>query len=485
MTIRSYQSKTSAELRRITHENIPQFVLNIGGDQSTADTLHCSKILRCLPGKRLSCEGEWRRGTVFAKLFIDPDRAKVHWQKDIRGIRALMEKKILTPPLIHSSILPDGGGFYCLFEYFPGAKNSKDLWDAADTRGRIRLLHRLTKLLARHHAAGITQKDLNLNNFLVVGNAIHTLDGAEIHLEDHPLALNPSFKNLAALFAQFFPENDENIMDALRIYGKARDWEIIPEYLKIVQRLTVKKRQKRKIEFLKKTKRECGAFVVHRKWNRLAVCGRKINTEGIKGLIADPDRSIARGKPVKIGNTSTVASIMIDGQRVLIKRYNIKNWKHALNRAFRSTRAFRSWTNAHRLGFYGINTPKPIAFVEERWGPLRRKAYYMSEYCSGDTSFDFFHNPEIEQNRKLQLAEAIVEQLKKLRTLKISHGDLKASNILISGDQVTLIDLDSMKEHTCSCSFEKAWKKDIKRFLKNWSECESVLRMFKMYLDVS
>ena len=109
----------------------------------------------------------------------------------------------------------------------------------------------------------------------------------------------------------------------------------------------------------------------------------------------------------------------------------------------------------------------------------------MSEYCYGDTSFDFFHNPEIEQNRKLQIAEAIVEQLKKLRTLKISHGDLKASNILISGDRVTLIDLDSMKEHTCSCSFEKAWKKDIKRFLKNWSECESVLRMFKMYLDLS
>ncbi len=409
----------------------------------------------------------------------------MHWQRDIRGIRALMEKKILTPPLIHSGVLPDQGGFYCLFEYFPATKNSKELWDAADTRKRIHLLHRLAQLLAKHHAAGIAQKDLHLNNFLVVDDVIYTLDGAEIHLEMDPLARNPSFKNLSMLFAQFFPENDENIMETLRIYGKARSWEIIPEYFNIVKQLTVKNRQKRKVEFFKKTKRECTAFVYHREWNRLTVCGRKINTEGIKRLIADPDGSIIQGKSIKKGNTSTVASTMIDGQCILIKRYNIKNWKHALNRAFRSTRAFRSWTNAHRLVFYGINTPTPIAFVEERWGPLRRKAYYISEYYAGDTSFDFFHNPEIEQQRKLQIAEAIAEQLIKLRNLKISHGDLKASNILISGNRVTLIDLDSMIEHTCSYSFEKAWKKDIKRFFKNWSESEPATALFKKFLDAS
>lgn len=485
MTIRAYQSITSAELRRITHENISQFVLNIESDKSRTDTLRCSKIFRCLPGKRLSCEGEWRGGTVFAKLFIDPDRAEVHWHRDVQGIRTLMANKILTPPLIRSSVLPGGGGFYCLFEYFPDAKNSKELWDAAETRGRIRLLHRLAELLARHHAAGITQKDLHLNNFLVVGNEIYTLNGAEIHLEEYPLALNPSFKNLAALFAQFFPENDENIMDALRIYGRARGLEVISEHFTIVQQFTAKKRQNRKIEFLKKTKRECTAFVYHRGWNRLAVCDRKKNTDGVKCLIADPDKSIADGKLIKRGNTSTVALATIDDQCVLIKRYNIKNWKHAVNRAFRSTRAFRSWTNAHRLGFYGINTPKPIAFVEERWGPLRRKAYYISEYCSGDTSLDFFHNPGIEQKRKLQIAESIAEQLIKLRNLKISHGDLKASNILISGDQVLLIDLDSMKEHTCSYRFEKAWKKDLKRFVKNWSESKSTTALFKKYLDGS
>ena len=485
MTIRTYQSVTSTELRRITHENIAPFILNIKGENSKTNPLCCSKILRCLPGKRLSCEGEWRGRTVFAKLFIDPDRAKVHWQRDIQGVRALMEKKILTPPLVDSNILPDGGGYYCLFEYFPDAKNSKELWDAADTYGRIRLLHRLSELVAKHHAAGIVQKDLHLDNFLAVGNKIYTLDGAEIHFEADPLILKPSFKNLATLFAQFSPENDENIVDALRIYAKARYWKIIPEDFNFVQRFTVKQRQKRKNEFFKKTKRECTAFIYHREWIRLSVCGRKFNTDGIKRLMADPDGSIVRGKPIKLGNTSTVASTMVDGQCILIKRYNIKNWKHAVNRAFRPTRAFRSWTNAHRLDFYGINTPKPIAFVEERWGPLRRKAYYISEYCSGDTSFDFFHNLEIEQKRKIQIAGAIVEQLKKLRNLKISHGDLKASNILISGDRIILIDLDSMKEHTCSRSFEKAWEKDLERFFENWSASESTTALFKKYLDAS
>ncbi len=485
MTTSSYEIKSSSDLRLISLNSLPPFALNIGGNKSKNHNLRCQKILRCLPGKRLSCVGNWQGEPVFAKLFIDPNRANIHWQRDMQGIRTLMEQKILTPPLLHSGELPDGGGFFCLYEYFPDGKNLKELWNTRDADNRISLLHQSTELLARHHSSGIIQQDVHLNNFLVVSNAIYTLDGAQINVQQRPLDLTSSINNLAMFFAQFFPENDENITDALQIYVDARGWKISPEIFKTVLRVTARKRKKREVEFLKKTKRECTAFVYHRNWYRLSVCDRQYYSDSLRELIADPDCSITQGTVIKKGYTSTVASTMIDGQCVLVKRYNIKNWKHAISRAFRPTRAFHTWTNAHRLIFFGINTPTPIAFIEERWGFIRRRAYYISEYYTGDTCWDFFHNPKIKQKQKLQIAKSIAAQLKKLKNIKISHGDLKASNILVSGNQASFVDLDSMKRHWFSRGFKKAWEKDMKRFLRNWSECESVTAMFKNYLDLS
>lgn len=476
---------TPAELRQISHDTLAGFSLNLGADRSAADFFHCSKILRCLPAKRLACVGEWRGRTLFAKLFIDSKRAKAHWQREERGIRALVEKKIPTPALIHSGVLPAGGGFYTFLEYFPNAKTTKELWDAADAANRVHLLCRLAELLARHHAVGIMQNDLHLNNFLLAGDELYTLDGADITFYDSSLSKMQSFGNLAAYFAQFFPNNDEHIEEALLYYGSIRGWKIAPKHSKIVRRLTLKYRNKRKIEFLKKTKRDCSAFFCHRQWNRFTVCDRAYDSVEIRRLMFDPDSFMAQGNPIKNGNTSTVASVTIGKRYLLIKRYNIKNWKHGISRAFRSTRAAHSWTNAHRLSFYGINTPKPVALVENRWGPLRRKAYYISEYSPGCSSYDFFLDPAIDEKRKAILAKVVARLFKKLRNLRISHGDLKASNILITGEQAILIDLDAMKEYSLGCVFKKAWKRDLKRFFKNWIEDESIAVLFKQQFEQS
>ena len=53
----------------------------------------------------------------------------------------------------------------------------------------------------------------------------------------------------------------------------------------------------------------------------------------------------------------------------------------------------------------------------------------------------------------------------------MSHGDLKASNFLISDSgKITLIDLDAMKQHRYKFTFEKAFFKDQVRFKANWRD---------------
>jgi Ser/Thr protein kinase RdoA (MazF antagonist) len=52
--------------------------------------------------------------------------------------------------------------------------------------------------------------------------------------------------------------------------------------------------------------------------------------------------------------------------------------------------------------------------------------------------------------------------------LRITHGDLKASNLLWDADRLVLIDLDAMCQHASPAGFARAWQRDRARFLRNW-----------------
>ena len=125
------------------------------------------------------------------------------------------------------------------------------------------------------------------------------------------------------------------------------------------------------------------------------------------------------------------------------------------------------------MKFLGINTVKPVAMVEERFGPLRGKAYFITEYIDGP---DATVLPEIENPSAEMIS--IVEILKGLSAAGVSHGDLKASNFLLSSDGAVIIDLDSMKEHANQVDRDLARKKDIVRFMRNWESIPQVEQRF-------
>ena len=179
------------------------------------------------------------------------------------------------------------------------------------------------------------------------------------------------------------------------------------------------------------------------------------------------------GKLLKDGSSATVA--LVDGPSgpLVVKRYNIKGAAHGFSRAFRKSRAWVSWTNANRLDFLGISTVKPVALVEERFGPLRRKAYFVTEYIDGPDA-------TVLAKKKNPMAEmaSIVDILKELAVAGVSHGDLKASNFLLGNDGPVIIDLDSMKEHMSAVDRDRAEKKDIARFMRNWDSIPRVKQRF-------
>jgi len=468
------------ELRGIDYESLTNFSLYLPDFNHSDSLFKCLKITRCLPGKRISCIGQWQGKTIFAKFFISPNRAKAHWHKEQKGFQLLTEKQILAPKVLHDGKHQQDEVYFILYEFLDNADDLKPVWESSTPSQQQEILNQLTLTVAEHHKQGLAQQDLHLNNFLIANNQFYTLDGADITTIDGNNE-HIAFNNLAVLFAQFYPSNDSNIEKSLQDYCKLRHWSFNQSILSQVKSATLKIREKRKLDRLSKTKRSCSLFFYQQTWDQQTICARKYRSAEMQAFLDAPDSYISKEGLLKDGNTCTVAIVTIDNIKMVVKRYNIKNWQHAFGRAFRCSRAVSSWVSAHLLQFYGIPTPEPVAVIEKRWGPLRKEAYFVTKLISGETGDLYFNSDKHSIDEKRAMAESTVKLLKNIHELNISHGDLKITNIMISDLHPVIIDLDSMKQHGNQSLFNKAKKRDIKRFLKNWQDSPSLAKIFQSY----
>ena len=456
---------TLNELRNIQYQQQKPFSVAIDNDPN--NLFSCTNITRCLPGKRISCQGTWHGKTVFAKLFIAPKRSKKHWQKELNGVELLSKAEICTPKLLHAGTSLNNKLYLILFEFITDSKPLQPSDEAFAPDIQTGLLHKLLVTLAEHHDKSLIQNDLHLNNFLLANNLTYTLDGSDITEFDN-INEDAACKNLAQLFAQLPPSHDKRIESALKVYIQSRHFLNKSICLKNVLSETLQQREKRKQDFMAKTRRECSLFCVEKSWSQLAIYARKYQSNNLSQLIGNPDDFMNTGKMLKRGKTSTVSIVTFGSKQWVVKRYNIKGWIHFLSRAPRPSRALTSWHNANLLKFYGVSTPEPVAVIEKRFGSFRKTSYIISEAIQCENYWDYLHSSQLSDNEKELLAQSVCRLLRSLKPLMISHGDLKASNIMIENNKASLIDLDAMQQHSNQKSFQKAYKKDMNRFLKNW-----------------
>lgn len=468
---------TQALRREGRHLSVPfQLSVDTGTDDLEC-TLTCTAILRHLPGKRIVCAGNWYgRGPVVAKVFFDPSAAERHFARELRGIHAMQEALIPTPELLFEGSLKDSRAKLLLFRNMQDFENMTErLARSRDHDEHIGVLEKVTEAIARLHAAGLIQRDIHPDNFLVSENVVMVIDGNDIKKAAvTPLPQKRSLSNLALFLAQFAPDFDTLHSPVLSRYIMCRKWRADPHMLNILSGETQRWRKWRLNKFLPKTRRNCSAFMAHKEWRRFWACDREWHSSALQMLLADPDAFIESGTILKAGNSATVAKITIDSQTVVVKRYNIKNIWHAMRRFLRPSRAMASWTNAHCLKFFGIDTPRPLAIIEERWGIFRKRAYFIMTYLPGQTIDQALRDSA---GNELVIAR-ILDQLEKLlgqfAAAKISHGDFKASNFLISSGKVYIIDLDGLRLHSRSSSFERAYHRDLLRLQRNWNEFTNI-----------
>ena len=335
------------------------------------------EILRHLPGRRIAGLADWGGRTVFFKAFLGKQAPRA-WRRELEGLAAIAATGVPAPALLWQGGVK-GGGLLLLCERIKAAQSLEAAWRA----GAAGLQDAVMATLARLHSAGVRQRDIHLDNFLLGAEEgrrrLYLVDGGQVvQAQSGALSASACIGNLARFLAQFPQAMPLDLEAALASYCRHRGWPRERAPLEALLRQLARQRQARKRIYLGKAYRNCTRFVCEASWRRFQVCAREWDSPALRAFLANLDGAILGGALLKDGNSCTVAAVESPIGRLAIKRYNIKSPLHRLRRLFRPSRAWRVWRSALLLEFTGIRTPAPVAMIEERFGPLRGRAWYVS-----------------------------------------------------------------------------------------------------------
>jgi len=189
-----------------------------------------------------------------------------------------------------------------------------------------------------------------------------------------------------------------------------------------------------------------------------------LSEAAVRDLIDRIDAVTDAARLLKNGNTCFVTAVTWNDRDYVIKRYNPKGLLHSLRHSLKRSRARHGWLNAYRLLYLGIPTPRPIAFIEEYTGWLLKRSWLITELAPGPKLHDYLANPEITKTQKTETIDKVFKILARLEDNRITHGDLKHVNLIITPDGPTLIDLDSLKIHRTGLFYAYHRKKDMDAF---------------------
>lgn len=451
--------------------NTPNISLD---DTSTISSL---EVVRFVPKRRCVFKALWQGKAVYAKLFFG-DKAAQYALRDVRGVESLQKAKILTPKILKQSKAPQLKAYVVIFEGITPSESAEAVWESANEFVRIELAHQLIQVVAQHHEARLLQTDMYLKNFLIQYDAIYTIDGDGVRSVDK-LSIKKAQANLCQLLSKLDVLTiDSQLPSLLETYANARPWQPALDIVAVNKAIEIARQKATSAYADKKVFRQCtDVDVVKTKKVFVAMSAQDAMID-FPQTAAALDAYLNEASLIKNGNTCTVFTAKIGALDAVIKRYNIKGFWHGLGRAFRRTRASISWANAHRLQLLGLPTARPVALVETKWLGLKGKAYFLTAYVDAPDMAQFFATTNDKQLRS-EAIKQVVQLFYRLHLLKISHGDMKASNIKVLTDgSPLLIDLDSMRQH-CTDSFaQKNHVRDIKRFMQNWKDTPSLYNAF-------
>lgn len=438
--------------------------------EKRTECLLCTALLRVVPGKRKVYDAIWNDKSVIAKVFSHKFSARRHLKREWKGLSLLVSRGLSAPePLFYGHT--EDGRWAVVVQKIAESSTVLDVFqETHEPAKKLDLLVLVCKELAKQHNKGVLQKDLHLGNFLLGGDKVFAFDTGQMRFSRRELDRKNSIPQLAMLAFCLPDTNTESIVTLCEEYFKARGWHFgKPDESSFQKQLAVhRKRMLRK--GLKKCLRTSKRLLQIKAGRYIAVFYRAFCQKAEPlDFIEQIDAMMDEGQILKKGNTCYVSRLMWNGKDVVVKRYNHKGLIHSLRHTIKKSRARKGWLHTHHLEALNIAAPRPLAYIEHRRGLLIWKSYLVTEYVEGQKLYNFLRDDNITEQRRLNEIQRVMKLLDKLWKYRITHGDLKHTNILITDNGPVLTDLDGMKVHKWTWIYRHRRRKDLRRFSKQLS----------------
>jgi tRNA A-37 threonylcarbamoyl transferase component Bud32 len=406
--------------------------------------------LRSVPGRRAVYEGLWEDHSVIIKVFLSRVQGWRHFVRELKGLNRLADRCIPTATVLGYGRDANGNRLLVLEKIENSEVLSSICADPGDLEIQTKPLSLTLSLLAQMHVAGVLQRDLHLGNFLWDGGSVYALDPAQMQFFSKSISERKSLRQLGTLMTAFMSYGDDVKKELLAAYFQERGWKLDAPALDRITRLAQTSSRRAIKRTLKKSLRTCTDFIRHENLQYTGVFDRGIfEHHDMAEFMAGLDKAMEAGEILKRGNTCFVSRIRVFGRDVVVKRYNHKGLWHSLRHTLKGSRAKKCWLFGHRLKCLDIPVSKPLAFIELRHCGIIRQSYILNDFIEGRNIRDYVNQPDLDERARQQIRNKAAALLSKIVEHRITHGDLKATNILICDDQPVLIDLDSMKYHRC------------------------------------
>ena len=163
---------------------------------------------------------------------------------------------------------------------------------------------------------------------------------------------------------------------------------------------------------------------------------KELPEEFVKALIADPDAPFRdpAAKVLKDSRSSTVIELAVPtptGMAVAIyKRFRIKSPTVLLKNLLRTSSAMRSWTYGHNLLDRGLPTARPLLVLHRRRHGCPAEGYLLTERVPDARDL----TAAVADGPHRAWADSFGRLIRLMHDKQVAHRDLKAPNILLSGD---------------------------------------------------
>lgn len=352
----------------------------------------------------------------------------------------------------------------------------------------------LGRFFAAMHAVGVAHADPHPGNFLVR----HTGKGLQFVLLDvHAIWFGPKPLHYLEAWGNLYPFNRWFQIRASRT-DRARFWR---EYRRCSSPITLgvtssddprASEQARAVEkatevtnrlfWRNRDDRYLGSNRQFRRVKGKGVRGhvvQELPDELVRGWLADPDAVFDQTGAVVLKDSPSSTVVLAGG--LLWKRFRLKRPLDALKNRLRRSEALRSWVFGHGMLDRHLPTARPL-FVAHRY----RLGIPREGYVAFEVVPDAVELPEFVRSASFAELRTLCGTLGRLiRTMHdrgLSHRDLKAPNILLSGPERTpvVIDLVGMTAHTEVP--DRVRQRDLTRLNAGFTQSPQVSRTVRLRL---